>query len=347
MPNETTEPQIHQNIIHGETASLGDAFKNEVAFTGWLSKNLQYLERALQIPNITLVSAEAAVGDFRADIVATAQDEPMAIEAKLGDSDHKHLGQLITYVAGINAGSAVYIAECMRPEHRAALDFLNRNSNVSFYGLEPMVMRIDDRFMVHFTVVSQPHAKTPGDSFTIFRNLHIERHVAAYTPQEWRDAATRQGCHAGTAYAQRTPARREFLNALESAYDVPISAFYANVLAAPLNNIVNSWGAQNESGVFLSVWEDEFMRHEGADYIWVDNLGHESSPGANERTNHVNAIREGKDAYLITRGRDENGRPGRYDRVIRRGGRLLEREGRVYIEVLRGGLLPNELVHKT
>ena len=49
-----------------------------------------------------------------------------------GSTDHDHLGKLITYSAGLDAGVAVLIAEDFRDEHRPALDWLNHISQNDF-----------------------------------------------------------------------------------------------------------------------------------------------------------------------------------------------------------------------
>ena len=50
-----------------------------------------------------------------------------------------HLGQILTYIAGIeNAKTVVWIAETIQPDHRAAVDWLNTNTNEEFSFFAPM-----------------------------------------------------------------------------------------------------------------------------------------------------------------------------------------------------------------
>ena len=70
----------------------------------------------------------------------------MLIENQLERTDHTHLGQLLTYAAGLEAVTVVWIAERFTDEHRAALDWLNEitDEEFSFFGLEIELWRIGD-----------------------------------------------------------------------------------------------------------------------------------------------------------------------------------------------------------
>jgi hypothetical protein len=58
------------------------------------------------------------------------------VENQLETSDHTHLGQLLTYAAGTDPMTIVWIAAAFRPEHRAALDWLNARTDedTRFFG---------------------------------------------------------------------------------------------------------------------------------------------------------------------------------------------------------------------
>lgn len=116
-------------------------------FTPWLSRNLTYLSDKLGM-ELSPESTEVRVGDFSADIVAQdlSANRFVIIENQYGQSDHKHLGQIITYAAGRGASAVVWVAERLRPEHRVAIDLLNRGmkSVLRFYGVEVNVIKIDN-----------------------------------------------------------------------------------------------------------------------------------------------------------------------------------------------------------
>ena len=116
-------------------------------FTPWLARNLSYLSDKLGI-ELSPENTEVRVGDFSADIVARdlSTSRFVIIENQYGQSDHKHLGQVITYAAGRGASAVIWVAEQIRPEHRVAIDLLNRGmkSVLRFYAVEASVIQIDN-----------------------------------------------------------------------------------------------------------------------------------------------------------------------------------------------------------
>lgn len=113
--------------------------------TPWLADNLDALSEALGI-DVDLEGMEVAVGPFSADLVLRNANtgDPVVVENMMTNSDHDHLGKLITYAAGLEATHAILIADSFRPEHRSALQWLNANStdSVHFFGVELKAWRI-------------------------------------------------------------------------------------------------------------------------------------------------------------------------------------------------------------
>lgn len=129
-------------------------------FTPWLAQNLEVLGRKLGM-DLELQSTEVAAGDFSADIVARdlSTNKLVVIENQYGGTDHRHLGQLITYASVLNAGAVVWIAESIRPEHKSAMDFLNQNlkESLALFAVEATAIRIDNSKPAFvLTVVSMP-----------------------------------------------------------------------------------------------------------------------------------------------------------------------------------------------
>src|ERR1700683_4411096 len=133
-------------------------------FTPWLAQpeNLESLGEALGI-ELELEAQEQYVGPFRADLLCkntAEQDSWVIIENQLEQTDHKHLGQLITYASGLRASTVVWIAEEFCEEHRAALDWLNQMADKSarFFGLQVELWKIGNSPAApRFNVVCKPN----------------------------------------------------------------------------------------------------------------------------------------------------------------------------------------------
>jgi len=132
-------------------------------FTPWLAteENLALLGETIGI-DLELEAQEKNVGPFRADILCknTVTDDWVLIENQLEKTDHTHLGQLLTYGAGLEAVTIVWIAEHFTEEHRATLDWLNEitDESFSFFGLEIELWRIGKSPIApRFNIVSKPN----------------------------------------------------------------------------------------------------------------------------------------------------------------------------------------------
>jgi hypothetical protein len=146
-----------------EQVSLREAWKHEAGeFTPWLAEqdNLDSLAHALGISELELVATEHWVGDFKLDILCTDGDQQVVIENQLAETDHKHLGQILAYAAGVGARKVIWVAESSRPEHIAALQFLNDNTidELRFFGVQIELWRIGDSPLApKFEVVAKPN----------------------------------------------------------------------------------------------------------------------------------------------------------------------------------------------
>jgi hypothetical protein len=137
--------------------------KEDRDFTPWLAQeeNIQLLSETIGI-ELEVQSQEEGVGPFRADILCmdTANNHFVLIENQLEKTDHTHLGQLMTYAAGLDAVSIIWIAQKFTDEHRAALDWLNRitDETFNFFGIEIELYKIGDSAMAPmFHLVSKPN----------------------------------------------------------------------------------------------------------------------------------------------------------------------------------------------
>ena len=110
-------------------------------FSTWLAENIEQLGHAIGI-ELAVRGREVGVGAFSLDMLAhdVDRDRIVIIENQLGRTDHDHLGKLLTYAAGTKAEVIVWIAPEFREEHRAAIDWLNNNTDQSkeFFAIEPV-----------------------------------------------------------------------------------------------------------------------------------------------------------------------------------------------------------------
>ena len=169
-------------------------------FTPWLArkKNIDLLGETIGV-ELEVEAQERKVGPFRADILCKdiETNKWVVIENQLEPTDHKHLGQLLTYAPGLDAVTAVWIAKSFTDEHRAALDWLNEITpeGFNFFGLEIELWRIDDSPMApKFNVVSHPNdwtktvSRTSRGELTSTNQLYFEYWTALRVFLEQRNS---------------------------------------------------------------------------------------------------------------------------------------------------------------
>ena len=159
---------VAQELGTIEKVNLRKVWEHEAAdFTPWLGENLDKLGAELGL-ELQLVQTEAPVGAYSLDIQARdlRTDSLVVVENQFGATDHKHLGQLLTYAGGLEASIVVWIAEDFRDEHRAALDFLNHSTGEypRYFGVNVELWRIGDSLPAPmFNVVVSPNDWQKGE----------------------------------------------------------------------------------------------------------------------------------------------------------------------------------------
>ena len=147
-----------------EIKDLREVWPHEALdFTPWLAeeKNLALLADAVGL-EITVDETESKVGDFNVDIYATetGTERRIIIENQLEDTNHDHLGKLITYASGKGADIVIWIVKRAREEHRAAIEWLNNHTddNISFFLIEIKLYKIGNSDpAVKFEIIEKPN----------------------------------------------------------------------------------------------------------------------------------------------------------------------------------------------
>src|ERR1700730_4046744 len=138
-------------------------------FTPWLAdgENLALLADTLQLGELQLQGTEVAVGNFSIDILARdIEGRMVVIENQVGPVSHTHLCQSMAYVAGEKVHpTIIWIAESIREEHRAAIDWLNASTveGFNFFSIEVEALRIGTSTpSPWFNVVAKPNNWSRG-----------------------------------------------------------------------------------------------------------------------------------------------------------------------------------------
>ena len=130
--------------------------KEHIDFTPWIESNIGDLDKVLGL-GLTNARKEVGAGDFSIDLVAETDFGDVVIENQFGRSDHRHLGQLVTYLAQRDVQRAIWIVEKGRPEHVKAVETLNERGAGQIWMVTVRTVRIGDSPPAPlFTVVAEP-----------------------------------------------------------------------------------------------------------------------------------------------------------------------------------------------
>lgn len=147
-----------------EEIDIRELWKHEqYNFSNWLAEpeNISYLNDILGLTLVD-INKEMYVGSYRCDIVAKDEtnDTTVIIENQLEETNHDHLGKIITYASGLDAKVVVWIVKKAKEEHRSAIEWLNNNtrSGIDFFLLEIHAYRIGDSDPApKFEIIEQPN----------------------------------------------------------------------------------------------------------------------------------------------------------------------------------------------
>lgn len=132
-------------------------------FSNWLAKeeNIKLIDDEIGLTLVN-VNKEVFVGSYRCDLVAEDETtrEKVIIENQLEVTNHDHLGKIITYAAGLDSNTIIWIVKEATEEHRAAIEWLNNNTSnkIGFFLMELHAYKIDDsRPAPMFKIIEKPN----------------------------------------------------------------------------------------------------------------------------------------------------------------------------------------------
>lgn len=151
-------------ISKPEFIKIRNVFPHEALnFTVWLEQNIDALSERIGI-KLTVVEREKSVGSFNVDLLCTdGLGDAVIIENQLEQTDHDHLGKLLTYMINLDAKTAIWIATDVRQEHQRVIDRLNEatGEDMAFYFVKVEALKAtDDLYIPIFTVLTRPDEQT-------------------------------------------------------------------------------------------------------------------------------------------------------------------------------------------
>ncbi len=144
------------------SVNLRDAWAHEAQdFTPWLADNLDRLAEELGV-DLELENKEVYVEGYWADIVAKVPQDGtrVLIENQLEVADLQHLGQVLTYLAGLKAQIAVWVAKEFDDAQLSVIRWLNDHTvdPFAFFAIRVRVVQIGDSPLAPvFDVLERPN----------------------------------------------------------------------------------------------------------------------------------------------------------------------------------------------
>ena len=253
-------------------ADLRSIWPNEERdFSAWLAdpENLSLLGNEIGI-DISLIEREAGVGKFSVDILAEEEGtgKKIIIENQLENTNHDHLGKIITYAAGHDAPIVIWVFKDIREEHRQAIDWLNDNTNegISFFAVKLEAWQIDTSVPApKFQIISKPNEwaktirKTVGTvelGATKLKQLSFWTNLKSYASEK------------GVVMFRQTPSPQHW-------YNIAIGSSDANI-SLTVNTRENMLGSEiyinsnKDLFKYLQDRKEDIEKEVGSPLEWID-----------------------------------------------------------------------------
>ena len=185
------------NLGRLERVDVRKAWSHEAQdFTPWLADNLDNLSSFLGI-DLELEGTEVEVGSNRADIVTRVPqtDDRVLIENQLELANLQHLGQVLAYLAGLEAKIVVWIAKGFKDEHLSAIRWLNEHTvdPFAFFAVQVGVVQIGNSQLAPvFEMLERPNdwnrqVQAASQSGELSKKGDFQREFWAHCLARWRD----------------------------------------------------------------------------------------------------------------------------------------------------------------
>lgn len=241
-------------------------------FTPWLAEeeNMNLLADAVGL-EIAVDETESSVGDFNVDIFASevGTERKIIIENQLEDTNHDHLGKLITYASGKGADVVIWVVKHARAEHRAAIEWLNNHTdeNIGFFLVEVKLYRINGSDPAPmFDVVEKPNdwtkeAKKASGTINQTQQNRLEYWTA------FNDYAFKHSVFAKT-FKPRKPSTDHWMS-----LSIGSSAAYFDLLQERSRNAIGVEIYIDDSKALFHTLEshkDEIEAETGVEFEWME-----------------------------------------------------------------------------
>lgn len=250
---------------------LRSIWKHEAKdFTPWLAEedNLSMLSEAIGI-DIILEEEESNVGEFSVDIFATEEStgRKIIIENQLEDTNHDHLGKIITYASGKDAEVVIWIVKHARDEHKQAIEWLNNHTDdkCAFFLIEIELWRIgNSEPAVKFNIVERPNdwAKSMKKSSSLSQS-------GAQRLSFWQKFIEYNQTNRGV-YAKSMPTSDSWIG--KSIKGIPGTSVNLVITkdSCRIEAYINSGNQENNKNIFdaLCANKDSIEREYGTSLIW-------------------------------------------------------------------------------
>lgn len=263
-----------------EIENLREVWPNEALdFTPWLaqSENIVILSDAIGM-DISVEETESPVGDFSADILATetGSGRKIIIENQLKDTDHEHLGKLITYASGKSADVVIWIVKHAREEHRSAIEWLNSHTDddVGFFLCEIKLFRIGKSDpAAKFEVIEKPNdwtkeIKKSGNAITETKQQRYD-YWTAFNEYAFKDVAFSRH------FKQRKPSFDHWMD-----FSMGSSAYHLSVRQLrESNELAVDFYIQEDKNLFSFLLDrkEQIEADSGLEFDWKELPGKKSS----------------------------------------------------------------------